>query len=117
MMWPAGRRLSGFLPPWKFDNRLNWRRGASMNHTWKIVSCATSLALPALWLGFQSGRAAAQQAPVYVNPVGASDGTAPGADTIESVPLGPSYEKLSEGLSFRPPADCRMVEQANQDFL
>src|SRR5579862_9606120 len=94
-----------------------------MNHTWRIVSSATTLALPVLWLGMYSGQADAQNQPVLVNPVGPDQPTvvgpttAPAIDFSDLVPLAQPYEKLSEGISFRPPTDAKLVTQPSSEYL
>lgn len=75
-----------------------------------------------------AGLAMGQSSPALINPTGSTSalpeqpGTdsadrTPGADAVDGVVLAPSFESQSAGISFRPPADCHVVDSASSKYI
>ncbi|HET6246358.1 MAG TPA: hypothetical protein VFE47_01570 [Tepidisphaeraceae bacterium] len=85
-----------------------------------VMACSAVLTLPLAWAAFSTTAALAQQAPAVPPPLvqppadaplvpsASAEGTITEVAPTDELPLGRPYESLSVGLSFRPPASCKL---------
>ncbi|HWE96071.1 MAG TPA: hypothetical protein VG269_19060 [Tepidisphaeraceae bacterium] len=85
-----------------------------MKHPWLALSCSMALSVPLTW-------AVAADAPALPDPAVPAH-KAPTVlttrpDSADAVELGDIYESQSGGVSFRPPASVRLIDNLNSKFI
>jgi hypothetical protein len=104
-----------------------------MKHHGLMIACSAALCVPLAGIGMVGDSAKAQQAPIYPPPLvqPQADGSATAHDANaqppltagtspesgDDLPLARPYESLSSGISFRPPADCKLVDAMSSKYI
>ncbi|MDB5329279.1 MAG: hypothetical protein JWP03_430 [Phycisphaerales bacterium] len=85
-----------------------------MKHHWLALSCSAALSVPLAWaVAADAPALPAPAVPVQKAPTVLT--TRP--DSADAVELGDIYESQSGGVSFRPPASVRMIDNLNSKFI